>query len=53
MVNIFWLVVGGGRYIFPGGRWWWMVVGGDRYILAGVGLWWLMVGPGGWWHSLV
>ena len=53
VVDIFWLVV-------SGGRWWWVVVdifwpvmGGGGHILAGGGWWWVVVGRGGWWHSLV
>ena len=26
LVDIFWLVVGGGGYILAGGGWWWVVV---------------------------
>ena len=26
VVDIFWLVVGGGGYIFAVGEWWWVVV---------------------------
>ena len=41
LVNIFWVVVGGGGYILAGGGW--GVVGGGGYILAGGGWWWLVV----------
>ena len=41
--SIFWVMVGGGRYIFAGGWSWWMVVGGVGCILAGGGWRWVMV----------
>ena len=43
VVDLFWLVLGGGEYILPGGGWRWVVVD----------IFWLLVGDGGWWHSLV
>ena len=43
VVDLFWLVLGGGGYILPGGGWRWVVVD----------IFWLLVGDGGWWHSLV
>ena len=42
VVDIFWVVVGGARYILAGGGWWWMVVGSGGYILAGGGLQWVV-----------
>ena len=39
VVDIFWLVVGGGGYILAG-------VGGGGYILAGGGWWSMVVGRG-------
>ena len=60
MVDILWLVVGGGEYILAGTGWWWMigrpwwaVVGRGGYILDGGGWWWVVLGQGGWWHNLV
>ena len=56
VVDIFWLVVGGGGwlwvvvdgggYILAGGGWWWMVLGGGGYILAGGGWRQIVVGGG-------
>ena len=53
MVDMFWLVVGGGECwgIYFGWSWvvvdiFWLVVGRGRW-------WWMVVGGGGWWHSLV
>ena len=57
VVAVFWLVVGGGRYILAGCAWrWaavagggrcWMMVGGGGYISAGGGWWWVLVDGGG------
>ena len=53
VVDIFWLVLGGGGYILADGGWswvvvdiFWLVVGGGGYILAGGGWWWMVVGRG-------
>ena len=46
VVDIFWLVVGGGGYILAGGGWLRVVVGSCGYILAGGGWWWMLVGGG-------
>ena len=43
MVDVFWLMVGGGGYILAGGGCCWVLVN----------IFWLMVGAAGWWHIIV
>ena len=60
VVDIFWLVVGGGGYILAGDGWWWVVVDIFWLVMVGggwwwtyFGWWWVLLGRGGLWHSLV
>ena len=49
LVDIYWLAVGGGRYILAGGGWCWVVVDIFWLVVGGGGWWWMVVNGGGWW----
>ena len=42
MVNIFWLVVGGGGHTLAGGEWCWISFGWWWVLVDGSGSWWVV-----------
>ena len=47
MVGLFWVVVGGGRFILGDGKWQGVILGCGEWWWVYFGWWWVMMGSGG------